>query len=123
VVGAGRQVVIGRGGDDCIQTGPDADLAIAGGGDDEVFLGTGNDMAVGGTGDDRLNGEGGADRLIGNQGDDILEGGADSGDLCIGGHGTDVSYPNGIAGPTKDRGGAKRPASCLVSPLSQGAEY
>lgn len=91
VVGAGRQLVIGRGGDDCIMTGGGDDTVIGGDGSDEVLLGSGNDMAVGVTGDDRLNGEGGADRLIGNQGDDILDGGADSEDLCIGGHGTDIS--------------------------------
>jgi hypothetical protein len=91
VVGAGRQVVISRGGDDCVMTGAGDDTVVGGDGSDEVSLGSGNDMAVGMTGADRLNGEGGADRLIGNQGDDILDGGANSGDLCIGGHGTDVS--------------------------------
>jgi hypothetical protein len=86
----GRDVLVGRGGADCLNGGaddgftgpddhfaaprPDADRLRGGKGHDELVGGVSRDVLRGGRGRDRLYGESGRDLLIGGRGDDYLEG-------------------------------------------------
>lgn len=100
-------VVLGRGGDDRIQTIAGQDLVLAGDGNDTASAGEQNDVVFGGAGDDLLNGnngndtlygEAGADQLAGGEGDDLLWGGLGN-DTLTGEAGIDtfaLSYSEGI---------------------------
>jgi len=93
-----NSLILGRGGNDRIQTGNGMDLilagagndqATAGGDDDRLYGGTGDDQLVGGSGNDALYGEAGRDQLVGGDGDDLLWGGAGA-DRLTGGAGADT---------------------------------
>ncbi len=91
-IGAGDDIIHGRGGSDTIDGGDGNDTIVGGDGNDTVHGGAGDDT-IGDwsleTGDDRLYGEGGNDTLIGGAGDDTLHGGTGN-DHLSGGQGTDV---------------------------------
>jgi len=92
-----RDLVLGRDGDDVIDSGSGDDHLEGEGGDDTLRGGPGADLLYGRFGDDRLDGgpgddllEGGRgdDRLVGGTGDDTLNGGLGS-DRLSGGPGND----------------------------------
>jgi Ca2+-binding RTX toxin-like protein len=97
VLGGGRHVVDGRGGNDRICAGPGNDTLrggrgidkiAGGGGNDRIFGGKGPDRLEGGRGHDLIDGEQGSDRIVGGPGDDRLHG--DKGnDTVLGGAGAD----------------------------------
>ena len=78
-----RDSVVGRGGNDYIFTGDDADTIS--GGDD-------NDTLDGGIDDDSIDGDGGADSIIGGHGSDTIDGGF--GDDFIQADGSDLLFQN-----------------------------
>jgi len=88
-VGAGRDHVLGGGGDDNIVGGTDKDRLFGRRGDDTIDGGEGNDRLDGGRGSDVLRGGEGNDRLLGGRGNDILLGELGD-DLLLGGSGRDV---------------------------------
>ncbi|MGK2876297.1 MAG: hypothetical protein ACSLEW_11765 [Nocardioides sp.] len=115
--GDGEDTVDGGDGDDNVETGLGSDVATGGPGDDVIDGGAGRDDLGGGTGNDRISGGPGADRVAGEDGDDAAVGGPgrdvnavlvrprgsagsivadqvaagfDSGDVLIGGAGTDT---------------------------------
>jgi Ca2+-binding RTX toxin-like protein len=103
--------VFGRGGDDKLTGGTDADILDGGTGNDTLFGGDGDDVLHGGAkgshgtplgGDDILNGGRGADILDGGDGFDRLDGGAGA-DILSGGDGEDTaSYQDATAGVSID---------------------
>ena len=78
-----RDLVIGRGGNDYIFTGDDADT-ISGGDDDDTI--------DGGIDDDSIDGDGGEDSIIGGHGSDTIDGGF--GDDFIQADGSDLLFQN-----------------------------
>lgn len=88
-----RDLVLGRDGNDVIDTGA---------GDDHLEGEGGNDVLLGGGGDDLLYGRLGSDRLDGGPGDDVLEGGRGN-DRLMGGAGNDSA--NGGIGSDRLAGG------------------
>jgi Ca2+-binding RTX toxin-like protein len=79
--GTGKDTLYGGAGADYLSGGPNVDRLEGGSGNDSLLGGEGNDILIGGTGRDTLKGEGGNDRLYARDGV--------SGELLIGGYGTD----------------------------------
>lgn len=95
-------VVLGREGDDKIQTATGRDLILAGIGDDVVVTNEQDDILYGDAGDDQLNGGAGNDKLYGEADEDVL----------LGGEGDDLLW--GGAAPDELTGGAGRDTFVLV---------
>jgi hypothetical protein len=76
--GNGRQILVGRGGDDILIGGNHDDCLLGGPGDDVLDGGNGRDILIGGLGADHLDGGTGKDRLDagGNPGDTCFSHGA-----------------------------------------------
>jgi len=68
-----RDLVLGRGGDDVIFTGDDADTLDGGDGNDALHGGIDDDLIYGGTGADTLIGGHGSDTIDGNDGADFID--------------------------------------------------
>ncbi|CAH1208159.1 hypothetical protein PAECIP111893_02849 [Paenibacillus plantiphilus] len=84
-----KNVMLGLGGNDSLNSGGGDDLLDGGTGNDSLQGGIGNDILLGGAGDDSLNGQDGADSLSGGEGADRLYGG-NGADLLDGGAGNDT---------------------------------
>ncbi len=69
-------VVVGKEGDDSINTGDGNDNIAGKGGDDFIEAGEGDDLISGGAGDDKILGGPGDDYIIGGDGNDIVDDGA-----------------------------------------------
>lgn len=95
--GAGKDRLVGNGGDDKLNGQAGKDTILGGAGSDELTGGADRDKLLGDEGADTLNGGSGADRLLGGSGRDVLAGGngrdrllgGDGNDRLEGGHGGD----------------------------------
>ncbi|MGQ0678994.1 MAG: calcium-binding protein [Actinomycetota bacterium] len=101
--GAGRDLLLGRGGADILRGNAGADCLDGGTGSDRIEAGRGADVLIGGEGADRLEGGDGNDTLYGGEGADRLEGG-DGNDTLYGGPGS--NHLIGGAGADRLEGGA-----------------
>jgi Ca2+-binding RTX toxin-like protein len=88
--GEGRDVIDGTSGNDQISGGAGNDVLRGGSGADQIAGDAGNDQISGGADDDDINGGEGNDVMNGNGGNDILDGCDSTGDVLIGGAGSDM---------------------------------
>ncbi len=86
--GKGRDILVGRSGNDRLLGGGGRDDLHGGTGNDELFGGGGRDKLLGGRGNDELFGGGGNDLLRGGAGNDDVRGGTGN-DKVFGGRGND----------------------------------